>query len=87
MGRAMAKNHPPTQEEIARAMALFRAKEKQRLEFAEKYGDMRVPQVVRAGNKLDSAIEGGLYAQTYEGDYNFTNVLHDQHCSFSGCPT
>ena len=48
----MATNYPPTQEEIAKAMALFRAKEKQRLEFAEKYGDMRVPRVVRAGNKL-----------------------------------
>ena len=85
-GRAMGKNHPPTQEEIARAMTHFRAKEKQRLEFAEKYGDMRVPQVVRAGNKLYSAIEGGLYAQTYEGDYNFPNVLHDHALLFFGVP-
>ena len=65
-------------------MALFRAKEKQRLEFAEKYGDMRVPQVVRAGNKLYSAIEGGIYAQTYEGDYNFTNIPHDHALIFFG---
>ena len=82
----MAKNTPQTQEEIAGAMALFRAKEKQRLEFAEKYGDMRVPQVIRAGNKLYSAIEGGLYAQTYEGDYNFSNVLHDHALLFFGVP-
>ena len=80
----MAKNHPPTQEEIAGAMALFRAKEKQRLEFAEKYGDMRAPQVVRAGNKLYSAIEGGIYVQTYEGDYNFPNILHDHALIFFG---
>jgi len=42
----------PTPEEIAHVMAIFRAKDENRLAFADRYGDMRPPMVVEHDGKL-----------------------------------
>jgi hypothetical protein len=76
----------PTSEEIQKVLEIFRAKEKERREFAEKYGDMKPLMVIKAGDKLMTAIEGGLYMQTREGPYNFINILHDHALLFFGEP-
>ena len=55
-------------------------------EFAEKYGDMKSPTVIRVGDKLMSVIDGGIYQQVQGGPYNFPNILHDHALLFFGVP-
>jgi hypothetical protein len=70
--------------EAAFFQAKFRTQEFERRAFAEQYGEARAPMVVSVGGKLVSALEGGLYAQTREGPYNFMTVLHDHALMFFG---
>lgn len=62
----MSDDKRPTQEEIAKVRAIFRAQEDKRREFAGKYGDMKPPTVIKVGDKLMSVVEGGIYMQTQE---------------------
>lgn len=82
----MSDNKRPTPEDIAKVMAIFRAQENKRREFTDKYGDMKPPMVIKVGDKLTSALEGGIYRQTQDGPYNFPNVLHDHALLFFGEP-
>ncbi len=82
----MTIDRKPTPTEIAQVMAIFRAKDEKKRVFADMYGDMRPPIVIKHGGKLMTAFEGGIYLQTQEGPYNFVNVLHDHALMFFGVP-
>ena len=80
------KPSPPTAEEIAAVMAIFREKDHKRKEFAGKYGNMRPPMVVQVGDDVYTAIEGGLYHRKHVGSATFMHVLHDHALMFFGVP-
>ena len=82
----MIDNKRPTQAEIEKVRELFRAQDNKRREFAEKYGEMRPPTVIKVGDKLLSIIEGVIYQQVREGTYNVMTVLHDHALIFFGEP-
>jgi len=71
---------------IAHVMAIFRAKDGKRRAFAETYGDMRPPMVVKHDGKLMTVFEGSIYRQSQEGPCNFVNILHDHALMFYGVP-
>jgi hypothetical protein len=82
----MTSARKPTPDEIAHVMAIFRAKDEKRRAFADTYGDMRPPMVVKHDGKLMTAFEGAIYRQSQEGPYNFVNILHDHALMFYGVP-
>ncbi len=77
-------NTPPSKDEIAEVIKIFREKEQKRLDFVERYGHMRLPMVQKVGDKVFTAIEGSLYKQVQEGPYGFMNIIHDHALHFFG---
>jgi len=57
----------------------IQADENQRRLFTEKYGHIRRPIGLQIDGKHFMALEGSIFQQTKEGDYNFVNAIHD-HC-------
>ena len=80
----MTKRTPPKEllEKIAEA---FQQKEAKRRAFTERYGHIKPPNVIRCfDNKTASVLEGGIYFQTRDTTYYFTNVIHDHALIFLG---
>ena len=80
------KPSPPTAEEIAAVMAIFREKDHKRKEFADHYGNMRPPMVIQVGDDVYTAIEGGIYRGKRDGSTTFMRVIHDHALMFFGVP-
>src|SRR3990167_3958537 len=66
------------------AKAIFAAKEKARSDFIEKYGHIRIPQMIEAWGSMITTVGGSIYKQTRPGGYNFVAAVHDIALLFFG---
>lgn len=71
---------------LRKAKALFQQQDKARAKFAEKYGQIRIPQLVHTQNGAYATVGGGIYKQTRRGPYSFLNLVHDHALLFFGEP-
>jgi hypothetical protein len=67
-----------------KAKEIFKQKDENRQKFVEKFGHIRVPQMLKMPDGVVSAIGGSIYKQTRPGDYTFLHVVHDHALLFFG---
>jgi hypothetical protein len=83
-GVMLTKNTPP-KELLQKVRKIFQEKEAKRQAFIERHGHIKPPNVIRCfDNKTASVLDGGIYFQTRETTYYFSNVIHDHALIFLG---
>jgi len=69
---------------VRKAKETFRQKGENRKIFAEKFGYIRIPQILKMPYGVVTTVGGSLYKQTRPGNYTFLHAVHEHALLFFG---